>query len=161
MKSIKSFIYLDEYKMYSISSQIFEGITESILKTESNSSEQDTSQKGPMASGRVMADIISASYKNTEKRYLHDYAYNIFESKIYENQEVLDVNNDSISSFEQDIHKTKFIKITGRSVLNDTKAVHELIHYFKLLHYGLDYISKGGANIKSEKKTGYITIKIS
>lgn len=31
MKSIKSFVYLDEDKMYSISSQLFEGITDSIF----------------------------------------------------------------------------------------------------------------------------------
>ena len=31
MQKIKSFIYLDEYKMYSISSQIFEGVTESLM----------------------------------------------------------------------------------------------------------------------------------
>ena len=31
MQAIKSFIYLDEYKMYSISSQIFEGVTESLM----------------------------------------------------------------------------------------------------------------------------------
>jgi hypothetical protein len=30
MDNIKSFIYLDEYKMYSISSQLFEGLTEYI-----------------------------------------------------------------------------------------------------------------------------------
>lgn len=31
MSGIKNFIYLDEYKMYSISSQIFEGITEYLV----------------------------------------------------------------------------------------------------------------------------------
>ena len=31
MGCIKSFVYLDEYKMYSISSQLFEGLTEYVL----------------------------------------------------------------------------------------------------------------------------------
>ena len=33
MPGIKNFLYLDEYKIYSISSQIFEGITESWVNT--------------------------------------------------------------------------------------------------------------------------------
>ena len=37
---IKSFIYLDDYKMYSFSSQLFEGITQYILKEESLASEE-------------------------------------------------------------------------------------------------------------------------
>ena len=37
MDNIKSFIYLDEYKMYSISSQLFEGLTEYILSGEKES----------------------------------------------------------------------------------------------------------------------------
>ena len=33
MPGIKNFLYLDEYKIYSISSQIFEGITKSWVNT--------------------------------------------------------------------------------------------------------------------------------
>lgn len=43
---IKSFIYLDEDKMYSISSQLFEGMTQYILKKETESFNEEQQQKG-------------------------------------------------------------------------------------------------------------------
>ena len=56
MPGIKSFLYLDEYKMYSISSQIFEGMTESWVNIRGTSTEEEERQAGPFASGRVIID---------------------------------------------------------------------------------------------------------
>lgn len=41
----KEFIYLDEEKMYSLSSQIFEGITEYVLSESASSNNESESQK--------------------------------------------------------------------------------------------------------------------
>ncbi len=60
MQTIKNFIYLDEYKMYSISSQIFEGITEYLMNYEESTKEESEEQKGPISSGRVVADILKS-----------------------------------------------------------------------------------------------------
>jgi hypothetical protein len=56
---IKSFLYLDEYKMYSISSQIFEGMTESWVNIRGTSTEEEERQAGPFASGRVIIDPVA------------------------------------------------------------------------------------------------------
>ncbi|WP_454047425.1 DUF6414 family protein [Chryseobacterium sp. Marseille-Q8038] len=69
MKKIRSFIYLDNYKMYSISSQIFEGLTEYILKSENTNTKEKEEQKGPFFSGRVLADIIEKDTNYTEKNF--------------------------------------------------------------------------------------------
>lgn len=60
MQKIKSFIYLDEYKMYSISSQIFEGITDSLVNYQESTTGQTEKQKGPIDSGRIMGDILKS-----------------------------------------------------------------------------------------------------
>ena len=60
MQAIKSFIYLDEYKMYSISSQIFEGVTESLMSYKGSTTEKEEEQKGPIGSGQIMADILKS-----------------------------------------------------------------------------------------------------
>ena len=54
MKKLRSFVYLDNYKMYSISSQLFEGLTEYVVRSESKSQRDEESQKGPIGSGRVI-----------------------------------------------------------------------------------------------------------
>lgn len=82
MKSIKSFVYLDEDKMYSISSQLFEGITDSIFMASKKSYSENGEQHGEMSSGRKMGVILTKEKDTTEKRFLHDYAYNLFEEEL-------------------------------------------------------------------------------
>ncbi|MCF5747426.1 MULTISPECIES: hypothetical protein [Pseudomonas syringae group] len=94
---MKSFVYLDEYKMYSLSSQLMKGVTDFIVK-ESRRAESDvTEQAGPEDSGRELAEIIETVSSDVEKRFLHDYAYAIFEDKLVEAKLVS--NFDSTSSF--------------------------------------------------------------
>lgn len=57
MPKIKSFIYLDEYKMYSISSQIFEGITEYLKEAVMNLVE-GLSEVESEFSGKLANEII-------------------------------------------------------------------------------------------------------
>ena len=67
---IKSFIYLDEEKMYSLSSQIFEGITEYVLNEHSSENQESENQKGPVGSGKVLADIIISSNKQRKNFFM-------------------------------------------------------------------------------------------
>ena len=60
MAAIKNLIYLDEYKMYSISSQLFGGLTEHVINVERSDDEQDERQGGPFGSGRTLADILKS-----------------------------------------------------------------------------------------------------
>ena len=52
MQAIKSFLYLDEYKMYSISSQLFEGLTEFSMDYRGTTNEGEERQSGPIGSGK-------------------------------------------------------------------------------------------------------------
>ena len=47
MEKIKSFIYLDEYKMYSISAQMSRGITDYLMSHQKSTTEESEEQKGP------------------------------------------------------------------------------------------------------------------
>lgn len=76
---MNSFLYLDEYKMYSISAQIFGGLIESIVEFSGSEKIDKESQKGPFSSGRLMADIASEQAGRQERKFLQDYAYTIFE----------------------------------------------------------------------------------
>ena len=71
---IKNFVYLDEEKMYSLSSQIFEGITEYILSESTSESQKSESQKGDIGSGRILGDILKQADRQSEKKFLHDYS---------------------------------------------------------------------------------------
>ncbi|MDF3242914.1 DUF6414 family protein [Pseudomonas veronii] len=95
---MKNFVYLDEYKMYSLSSQVMEGVTDFVIKESKRSETDSEEQKGPMNSGKRMAEIIETASASVEKRFLHDYAYSLFEDKLVELDKVVFLSGNS--SFE-------------------------------------------------------------
>lgn len=140
-KRVKSFIYLDEYKMYSISSQIFEGLTEYVISHSKNSNEDLESQEGPMGSGRVLADIISRESSTEERKFLHDYSYNLFEEKLLEEKKVLQIDSKSIVESLAKLDTYEFIKVRGRLLFSDVKLLNETIDEFNKLGEALVYIT--------------------
>jgi hypothetical protein len=138
---IKSFIYLDEYKMYSISSQIFEGLTEYVINHSKNSKQDLESQEGPVGSGRVLADIISRESSVEERKFLHDYSYNLFEKKLFEDKKVLEIETSNISKVLENLDDYEFIKVKGRLLFSDIKLISETINDFNQLGEALVYIT--------------------
>jgi hypothetical protein len=117
---IKNFIYLDEYKMSSLSSQIFEGTTEYLVNTDYKEDKTTDSQKGGFASGSILADIIKDGSKTEEKKYLHDYLYTLFEKHLIENDKVADINIlDNNINIVDTCTNTSFIKIKGKAIFSD------------------------------------------
>ena len=140
MKKIKSFIYLDNQKMYSISSQLFEGLTEYIVNSEKRKESENTTQKGDFGSGRLMADIIESDSERTEKKFLHDFAYTLFEDALLKEKRVLEINSDNIDQQLIDINNYSFIKISGNLIFNDLKTIEYTIKNFNKIGEALGYV---------------------
>lgn len=142
MKKLRSFIYLDNYKMYSISSQLFEGLTEYIVQTKKQNTKEEETQKGPIGSGRILADIIEKDSSQTEKKFLHDYSYNLFEDALIEDKRVLEIDINNIQEKINNIGKYSFVKITGNVVFNDLKTIEDTIKNFNEIGGALGYITQ-------------------
>ncbi|WP_298153903.1 hypothetical protein [Flavobacterium sp.] len=142
MKKLRSFIYLDNYKMYSISSQLFEGLTEYIVKSETTSKKEEESQKGPIGSGKILADIIEKDTNRTEKKFLHDFSYNLFEEALFKENRVLDLNSNNILENIQKINDFSFVKVSGNAVFNDLKIIEETIGNFNKIGEALGYVTQ-------------------
>lgn len=127
--------------MYSISSQIFEGLTEYIIDRSQDSRQDSESQEGPIGSGRVLADIISRESSVEERKFLHDYSYNLFEEKLLEDQKVLQVESKNITEAVDSLEKYEFIKVKGRLLFSDIKLISETINDFNQLGEALVYIT--------------------
>lgn len=124
---IKSFIYLDEDKMYSISSQLFEGMTQYILQEETEGQNDVNSQKGNFLSGRFMADMMFQSRSKSEMRNLHDFAFNLFEKELVNRGILYDVKcNDNISNLQD----KGFVRIRGKIIFCDYSRMQYIIDNF-------------------------------
>lgn len=150
---IKSFIYLDEQKMYSLSSQIFEGITEYVLNENVSSVENSEDQKGPVGSGRVLADVIKSSSKAVEKKFLHDYSYSIFERYLVDQKRVFSLTSPvKLEVVRSSISDHSFIKIKAKAIFNDVEKITDLFLSFNIIGEAITNVTTFGEinNIKSQ-----------
>ncbi|MDO6681205.1 hypothetical protein Q4551_02795 [Oceanobacter sp. 5_MG-2023] len=139
---IKSFIYLDEEKMYSLSSQIFEGITEYVLNESGSENQESETQKGPVGSGKVLADVIKNTNKSTEKKFLHDYSLTVFERYLEDKGRILDLSAPSIDldDLKVSINDYSFIKVKARAIFSDVDKITELFTEFNTIGEALAHI---------------------
>jgi hypothetical protein len=131
--------------MYSISSQLFEGLTEYIVTNNAEEKQKSETQKGPIGSGRVLGDIIQKSSNQTEKKFLHDYSYNLFEKALIEQGKVIQIDKSNIETQIEILGDYSFVKITGRVVFNDLKMIEETLSNFNNIGEALGYITKKAA----------------
>lgn len=147
---IKNIIYLDEDKMYSLSSQLFEGITEYVLNETSSESSESEEQKGSFSSGRIVGDILKNSERNTEKKFLDDYSYTLFEKELIKENKVVLVTSESCELNELMKNKS-FIKVTARATFNDINSLIEILNNFNQMGKSLTYVTNY-ENINSVKQ---------
>lgn len=141
MEIIKSFIYVDEYRMYSISSQIFEGITEHLVSYHGTKKEIEEEQKGPIGSGRVLADILISGSGTQEKKYLHDYSYKLFEDHLMAEDRVLNIDASNIDTAINNIDSRSFVKVKARAIFNDINMIKTTTERFNELGEAIAYIT--------------------
>lgn len=140
---IKNFIYLDVDKVTSLSSQLFVGVTEYVIRETAKSHEDSEQQKGPVGTGKILADILIQQSRTTEKIYLHDHSYSILESQIESLGKIADTANwSSISSIESDLSEGKsFVKIKGRITFNDIRLIRNTMNNFNKIGLALTHLS--------------------
>lgn len=139
-QSIKSFIYLDDYKLYSLSSQMFQGFTEYIISGSTASMSEEESQKGTFASGKMMSDILKKEKTSTEKKYLHDYAFNLLESELT-NRGIL--HTITATDTTETIQSKGIVKVTGRAVFNDYSSLQSTMSRFNSIGESFGYFQFG------------------
>lgn len=136
--TIKSFIYLDEYKLASLSSQLFEGMTEYILKSAVDTHTENSSQKGPIMKGTMMGDAITEGNASEEKKYLHDFAYAMFEDELFARQKIHEITaNDSLDS----LSSKRIVKISGKAIFDDYQAIIDTLNNFNSIGEAIAYCS--------------------
>jgi hypothetical protein len=127
--------------MYSISSQVFEGLTDRILQIREKTEDDVEEQRGPIASGRVLADIVSQRASVTESRFLHDYAYTLFEKKLSELDRLITVSGTVDDATKNILKEATLVKISGPALLTDVRLVKDTVERYNEIGEALTYVS--------------------
>lgn len=127
---IKNFIYLNESKLYSFSSQLFEGVTEYILEQQHTEHTDQETQKGKLATGRVIADVIKEAASSTTKKFLHDHAFNLFEDELIQSNGLLDVSTETLSFSDVCQSQKSFIRIRAKGTFIDLVEIQNFFNNY-------------------------------
>lgn len=137
---IKNFIYLDGYKLYSLSSQVFEGLTEYLINTNYQEEKNKDSQEGPLFSKQLLVDVMKDGKKFEEKKHLHDYTFIQFENYLTANNMLTDINSIEDDKIIEHCIKSPFIKIKGKVTFNDMESIQNTLKDFNKIGKALAHM---------------------
>lgn len=139
---IKNILYLDEQKLISLSSQVMEGITDYLIKSIGNDKEESISQKGPVASGRILAEAIKSNHLSIERKTLHDHAFSNFEKYLIDHDLLINITTDTETENLQPLLQSKsFIKIHATAKIIDPEIINSLISRFNEIGAAVAYVT--------------------
>lgn len=148
MVLIRSFVYLDDYKLFSFSSQLFKGLTEHVVNFSSRTQGDERSREVSPGSARLVAEIASERSSVSEKRFLHDHAYNLFEQELESRGGIAGVSE---LSRLVDFQTSKFIKVSGSAVVNDAQALRDMVVRFNEIVDSLACVTSLGRKLEMQE----------
>lgn len=145
---IRDFIYLDNDLLYSLYSQVFEGVVEAVANL--YTSEKETSEK----QRKLDAKVAEASTR-IENKLLYDHMYNKLEKKL---QSCIRDLSDSIDISLEDFQNDFMVKIKGRAIIHDYSRLKYYAENFNKLGEAVAYsmlTSETNADISKNGVTRY------
>lgn len=138
--ALRDFIYIDKNRMYSLYSQLFEGVVESLVQSVSYSSEDQKKDR------KLEETIIDASVK-IKNVLLFDHIYNSLEEKMMPHILVIDK-----TTTKDDIKPTSIIKVSGYVTIEDYEHLSYLMGNFNEIGLAL-----ANMQLRSQKEQGIQT----
>ena len=84
----------------------------------------------------VLGEILVKEQSSTEKKYLHDYAYNLFENKLSEMGVLYTVPQNVTLN---DLRDKSFVKISGKIIFNDYSKMASTLEQFNEIGEAIGY----------------------
>lgn len=129
--TLKDFVYLDVERLYSLYSQVFEGVVEQIVQSFENSMASASESKGIPFSGNKAEAYVAELSRRTENKFLYDHMYNTLEQKLQSH--LLDASTLSVNEIRAKLLPAPFIKVRGAAEVDDYERVREFIKKFNAI----------------------------
>lgn len=115
---LRDFIYIDKDRLYSLYSQLFKGVAESMIEAFSSGKEDTKKERS------LEQNLIEASYK-VRNVILFDHIYNSLEDRLTPQLLVVDE-----STTFGDLKPSSYIKVTGKATIEDFERLIFLLKNF-------------------------------
>ncbi len=141
-RTVRDFIYIDGDRLYSLYSQIFQGVADSVVQSYFGSSGQKSSY---LKQSESLEANVAEAVLHTENKVLYDHMYNLLEKRI--GTRVIEVSGISLSNYHEEIENSSFLRIHGTVEIEDYDRLQEFMSHFNEIADAIAY-----ANIYSQNK---------
>lgn len=138
--SLRIFLYLDQEKITSIYSQLFNGYIQSIQNKEVNFLEINEAQKGKLFRENLNFTSEESGLERIENKILDDYVFSLVEKTLYEDNKILEINDSNVINDKNKLKLLNFVKIKGKTTFFDSNVVNELLDNFNDLGECFSYL---------------------
>ncbi|MGB6065079.1 MAG: hypothetical protein WBG50_09735 [Desulfomonilaceae bacterium] len=141
MKQIRQIVYLDEYKLSSLSSQLFGGLTEFFIRYRQAAGIEREEQKGPFASGKLVGHVDTQAAGQEERLVLYDHECALFEEELKKQGAIIECDLSSCPEAIEKISSGSFIKVKGWPDFYDMQAIGEVLQNHNEFGKAIAYLS--------------------
>jgi hypothetical protein len=140
MTKIRDFIYLDVERLYSLYSQVFEGVADQIVQSYIDSLEsKETSKKTPLLRNSDIETKVVEVSRRTENKFLYDHMYNQLEERL--SDAIREVAGITQVNYAEITGQAFAIKVTGLAEIEDFQRIKEFISDFNSMGEAIHYIT--------------------
>jgi hypothetical protein len=136
-RTIRDFIYVDVDRLYSLYSQVFEGVADQILQSYMDASTTTNTQKESMLKGGSLEAQVAEVSRRTENKFLYDHMYNQFEESIH--HALIDSPEVSSRNYRDILRDAFMIKIKGSAEVEDYSQLNKLMEKFNEIGEAIAY----------------------
>ncbi|MDM1758158.1 hypothetical protein HX127_11365 [Acinetobacter sp. 256-1] len=137
---LRHFIYLDTEKLYSISSQLFNGFTEEVIAEKGHNESTEETQEMGYVKGKSLGHLYIEATKSIEKKFLHDQAFVVVEENLESQNQVLILNSSIDKIAIDDFSQYPFVKIKAKVQFIDYLSLNKLLDDFNEVGKSLTYL---------------------
>jgi hypothetical protein len=138
-KVIRDFIYVDVERLYSLYSQVFEGVADQIIQSYMDASTTTDTQKESLLKGGSIEAQVAEMSRRTENKFLYDHMYNLFEGKV--RGAILESPSATTANFREVIGQAFLIKVSGAAEIEDYTRLNIVMSKFNEVGEAIAYAS--------------------
>jgi hypothetical protein len=136
-KVVRDFIYVDVERLYSLYSQVFEGVADQIVQSYINASSSTDTQKESLLKGGSLEAQVAEMSRRTESKFLYDHMYNLFETEIQ--NAISAPSGISSQNYREQLENVFMLKVNGKAEVEDYNRVKLFAEQFNELVSGIAF----------------------
>lgn len=150
MKTLRDFIYVDADRLYSLYSQVFEGVADAIVQSYIAEMSTSGSDKTGMFRGGVATSEAAERTTRTENRLLYDHMYSQLEDRL--RGALLEINASRAAPPIDTLANIILVKVRGLVELEDYGRLNQILENFNKLGEAITYSGLSGTGILEAKE---------